>query len=240
MRKGSDILFLAATHGDEGFTIPMLKELEMKFPRRLRWLVANEMALERGVRFVDADLNRSAPGDPDSAQYEMRRASELLEIAKQYRLVVDLHGTTAHSGIFVLIPNPTPCNIALATSLPITNVVVWAAKSSERFGPLSQFINCSVEIECGPKSSDNVRDELRKIIRTILTEGLNLDPAKTQDWFRVYGEVPKEGLAMSEGLRDFQQATVEGETFYPLLVGQYEDVVCYKMGKISLWDLFVY
>lgn len=240
MSKGSDILFFAATHGDEGFTVPILKELGGEFPQELRWLIANEVALERGVRFVDADLNRSAPGDPNSIQYEMRRAHELLKIAKQYRFVIDLHGTTANSGIFAFVPNPTPYNIALAASLPITNVVIWAARVSEKFGPLTQFINCSVEIECGPKSSKVVWDELRKIIRVILAEGLNINPTKKQNWFRVYGKVPTEGLTKVEGLQDFKESTLNGETFYPLLVGQYEDAVCYKMEQISFWNLLAY
>ncbi|MBI3334952.1 MAG: succinylglutamate desuccinylase/aspartoacylase family protein [Candidatus Portnoybacteria bacterium] len=240
MRKGSDILFFAATHGDEGFTLPILKELEAEFSQRLHWLIANEMAFERGVKFVDADLNRSAPGDPNSTQYEMRRAHELLEMAKRYRFVIDLHGTTANSGVFVLVPNPTHYNIALAASLPIANVVIWAAKSSERLGPLTQFINCAVEIECGPKSSANVCDELREILRTILTDGLNPDPTKIQNWFRVSGKMPKEELATTEGLQDFKQTTLGGETFYPLLVGQYEDAICFKMERISFWDLLAY
>jgi len=77
-------------------------------------------------------------------------------------------------------------------------------------------------------------------IRTILTEGLNLNPTKTQNWFRVYGKVPKEGLVMMESLQDFKQTTLGGETFYPLLVGQYEDAICYKMERISFWDLLAY
>ena len=240
MSKGSDILFFAATHGDEGFTVPILKELEAEFPQELRWLIANEVAFEREVRFVDADLNRSAPGDPSSSKYEIRRVSELLEIARQYRFVIDLHGTTSNSGIFVLVPNPTPQNIALAASLPITNIVVWAARSSKIFGPPTQFVSCGVEIECGPKSATRVHEELRIIIREVLTKGLDLNPTKIQNWFRVYGRVSRKGFMTTENLQDFKQATLNKETFYPLLVGQYEDTICYKMERISFFELLAY
>lgn len=239
MSKNPDILFFAAVHGDEGFTVPVLEGLTQEFPSKFHWLIANEVALKREVRFVDTDLNRSAPGDSNSSKYEMRRASELIKIAKQYRFVIDLHGTAANSGIFVLVSNPTPCNIALAASLPIANVVIWVAKSSEKIGPLAQFIDCSVGIECGPKSSQSVAEELRKIIRKILANGLNTNPSNAQNWFRVYGKIPK-GEILAENLQDFKPAVLNGETFYPLLVGQYDDVVCYKMERINFWNLFVY
>ena len=242
MRNDYGILFLAATHGDEGFTIHILKDLKREFSEKLHWLVANEKALDRKVRFIDADLNRSAPGNPDSAQYEMRRASELIKMAKKYRFVIDLHGTTANSGIFVLIPNPTPKNIALAASLPVRNVVIWAAKSSEKLGPLTQFVDCGVEIECGPKSSESVKDELAETIRTVLIKGLDLNSAANvkQNWFRVYGKAFKKGLSAEKNLLDFKQAKLNGETFYPLLSGQYENVLCYKMEAISFWNFFSY
>jgi len=239
MKAGSSVLFFAATHGDEGFSVPILQELDGEFPGQLSWLIANEEAFKRGVRFTDADLNRSAPGEISSPRYELRRAAELLEVAKQYRFVIDLHGTTASSGIFVLVPNPTPHNMALAASLPISNVVIWAARSSEQFGPLTQFLDCGVEIECGPKDSPLVWDGLRRILRTIITEGITLEPSRYQRWFRVYGMMPK-GALMGKALADFQQAMFGGETFYPLLVGQYEDALCYKMEKVDFWDILSY
>lgn len=230
------VLFLAAVHGDEGFTVSILQELEQEFPQLIgwSWLVANEVALERGVRFIDTDMNRSAPGDPNSSQYEMRRVNEVLEIAKQYHIVIDLHGTTANSGIFVVLPHPTPHNIALAARLPISNVVIWTPRSSEKFGPLTRFVYCGVGIECGPKNSRSVQTKLKKILKTILTRGLVFDPSRRQSWFRVYGRVPRGASAVTKSLIDFQQTTLKGETFYPLLVGQYTDVICYKMEWIRV------
>ncbi|MFC7174052.1 succinylglutamate desuccinylase/aspartoacylase family protein [Haloplanus litoreus] len=46
--------------------------------RPAKLIVANEPALERGIRYVDTDLNRSLPGDPESDQYEERLAHELM------------------------------------------------------------------------------------------------------------------------------------------------------------------
>ncbi len=238
MKDNSDILFLTATHGDEGFAVPVLKKLEKEFPR-LHWLIANERAFEGNVRFVDKDLNRCAPGNLNSAFYEIRRASELLKIAKRHRFVIDIHGTVSTSGIFVLVPDPTPPNIALAASLPITNVVIWAARASEKSGPITQFVKCGMEIECGPKDSPNVRIQLRKILRDLLSNKFELNPVHKQNWFRVYGKVAKEKTD-ARNLRDFEQAKVDEEVFYPLLVGQYKDIACYKMKQVSFWNLLAY
>lgn len=232
----ANLLFLAATHGDEGFSVPILQGLKTKFPASFDWLIANERAQAHNTRFTDIDLNRSAPGDPISPLYEVRRAHEILEITKNYRYVIDIHGTTANSGIFVIIPNPTPINIALASCLPIIDVVIWAAKSSAQQGPITQFVNCGVEIECGPKHDPAVAERLETILPAILTKGIVPDLAPMQRWYRVYGYL-QSGPA---NLRDFQLATVDGETFFPLLVSQYRTELCYKMERLDLNALLAY
>ncbi|MEK7099348.1 MAG: succinylglutamate desuccinylase/aspartoacylase family protein [Patescibacteria group bacterium] len=238
MERGRNLLFLAAVHGDEGFSIPILQGLERDFPQCFSWVVANEEALRRGIRFTDTDLNRSAPGESASPHYEMRRAAQILETAKGYRFVIDVHGTTAESGIFVIVSNPTPCNIALAAALPIANVVIWASKPPRKFGSLTQFVDCGVGIECGPKNSIVVQEDLRHILTAFLTAGVRPDPIRRQNWFRVCGKIPSgHGL---EGVRDFQETFIDDECFYPLLVGQYEDVFCYMMQKIDFHDLLGY
>jgi hypothetical protein len=264
IKEQKDILFLAATHGNEAFTIPILQKLQQEFPDRFDWLVANELAMERGVRFVEIDLNRSAPGDRNSTQYEMWRANDLLAIAQQYRFVIDLHGTLSNSGIFVLMSNPTPANIALAVSLPVSNIVIGADTRSRDCGPLMQFVNCGVVIECGPKHSEAIHEELEKILREIIVKSISLDPSRKQEWFRVYGRIPLLHQRMMdrvwfepmkstddwesslfESLQDFRLNTIKGkdeveEAFYPLFVGQYPDTVCYKMQKVNFWDLFAH
>ncbi len=242
MRAEESVLFLTAVHGDEGFSIPVLQALGLHIP----WLIANEKALARGVRFIDADLNRVAPGCATSDKYEVRRASELIEIAKKYPSVIDIHGTTANSGIFTIVTNPTPVNFALATSLPIERVVIWVAKSSEMQGPLTQFMNCAVEIECGPKNSKEVWIELEEILGRFLyfrsSAGGHWSHLvyPEHEWFRVCGKLGKEISLQGKSLVDFQEVELHGESFYPLLVGQYADALCYKMQKINFWDMLSY
>ena len=230
------ILFLASTHGDERFSIPILRSLESEFLGSFDWFIANERARARNVRFTEADLNRSAPGNPASPLYEMRRAYEILEIAKRYVCVIDIHGTTANSGIFVIVTNPSPRNIALAASLPIHNVVIWTAKETQRQGPITRFVPCGLEIECGPKSSPDLADHLRRILVEILWRGFVLDPSRSQTWFRVYGSL----TSGPSDLRDFELTEVDEEQFYPLLVSQYRAALCYKMEILDINKLCLF
>ncbi len=230
--KKQKILFLASTHGDEGFSVPVLQALEKKYARDFSWLIANERARERNVRFTEVDLNRSAPGDPMSPLYEVRRAYELMQIAKSYDFVIDIHGTTAISGIYAIICNPTPINIAFAACLPVTNVVIWTDKTVQQSGPLTQFVSSGLEIECGPKNAPEIASELKIVLTKIIKEGLNINYAKNQRWYRVYGTLPK-GFSGAGDLRYFQETSVSGETFFPLLMGQYHNVLCYKMERVD-------
>ncbi len=88
-------LFISATHGDEGFSIKVLDELERKYPKDkygFERIIGNPKALTKNVRFIDANLNRSAPGKKNSLIYEQRRAFKIMQLTKKFDYVIDLHG----------------------------------------------------------------------------------------------------------------------------------------------------
>ena len=76
-------LFTTYTHGDE--TPPFVIPGDV--------LVCNELAKEANTRYIDADLNRVFGLEGEG--YEYQRAKEILEVCKDYDLVVDIHTTTA-------------------------------------------------------------------------------------------------------------------------------------------------
>jgi aspartoacylase len=240
-----EILFLTAVHGDEKLGFEVMETLEkIGFSNRFDWIIANKKALEKGVRFVDIDLNRSAPGNKNSKKYELKKAYELIEVSKNYSYVIDIHGATVDCGIFIIVSNPKLENLFLATSIPVKRVVIWAAEEWKRFGPVTQFVDCGIEIECGPKDSRKIKKKLVKVITSIIEKGLifNLDSIKKKEFYFVYGKL-SEGKVKRKKVRDmkdFKKTTMGGEAFYPLLTGQYENVICYKMKKIDFFDLFSY
>jgi uncharacterized protein (TIGR00725 family) len=239
-----DILFLTAVHGDEKIGVDIMSKLEKSESDKISWLVANEKAILKKARFVDVDLNRVAPGKQNAKQYEYRRAKELLEVAKNFRYMIDIHGNKANSGIFTIVTNPKLENLLLASALPVENIVIWAATKSKKFGPITQFVNCGVEIECGPKNSETKKKQLSKIINGIIQKGIvaNNQSLSSKRWFRVLGKLKKDEVKpeIIKQLKDFKQITLNKETFYPLLIGEYNDAVCYKMEAIDFFDKFAY
>ncbi|MDP2683585.1 MAG: succinylglutamate desuccinylase/aspartoacylase family protein [bacterium] len=232
------ILFLAATHGDEGFSIPILRKLSNEgYEGKFDWIIGNPRALKKEKRFIDADLNRVAPGDKNNSKYEFRRAYELQQKFDQYEYVIDLHGTEAKTGIFTIVTNPKIENLILASLFPVQNIVIWEPSDWTQPGSLTRYTKCGLEIECGPKNSPVIKTQLYNILKGIQKNGFNLDTQKIQQqtFYRVYGSLLKKELkSIDIKLNEFEEVNVNNERFYPLLVNRYTDIVCYKMEEINI------
>lgn len=243
---GNKFLLISATHGDEGFSVSPLERIAKKYSNKefnYDWTIGNPEALKSGQRFIDADLNRVAPGNLKSKVHEEKRAAEIINLSANYRFLIDIHGTNANSGIFIIITNPKLENLLLAATLPIKNVVIWAAKESLALGPHTQFAKCpAVEIECGPKNSQKIGQDLEKIITQIINKpNMNffeiLNNVRKQKYFRVYGKL--EDLDTGN-LKEFKLTKIKKEFFYPLLVNSYKKGSTRKMKSLDLFDILSY
>jgi hypothetical protein len=236
------ILFISSTHGNEDFSINILKEIEASYDQLeygYSWIIGNEKAQVAGTRFIDKDLNRSAPGNLLSPHYEVRRAAKIMEICKGFDIVIDIHGTDSNCGIVKLIPYPTRKNIELAESIPLTRNVIWYSEKSSSSGPISQHTPCaSIEIECGPMNSPTVKATLRECIVAILKANLSGRDyyLAGQEYFTVYG--PQTFRPAGISFSDFEEVTTNNEAFFPFLSSNpYGNTQCYKMKKIRKDDL---
>lgn len=237
-KKLNNILFLAAVHGNEKIGVGTLRRLEKELPiKNFSWVIANAKAFSKNKRFVDADLNRVAPGNKNAREYERRRAYELFKIGRNYRYVIDIHGTVAPTGIFTIVTNPKKANLILAARLPIKNIVLWVNNKNYGEGPLTQFFKCAVEIECGPKNSRKVQQILLKTLKFIIRmNNFSVLPlGSSKNIFKVYGKIDKGEISKKEAdrLKEFKQVTVNQEKFYPIFIRRYKNIVCYKMRKIK-------
>lgn len=234
------ILCIGATHGDEPIGVRALEELS-KTETGFDWIVGNPPALERNTRAFEGDLNRSAPGDLASPQYAKRRAAEILAKAKDYDWCIDIHGTTAYSGIFLILTKLTRENLALAARLNVPRIVYWPIISPELAGPLSEYFSCGLEIECGPKSMPRVERELTKILRDFLQQRtFNWSEQQTRDRLATRELYEVDGVCKTPrtDLEEFVPTEIDGEIRTPLLVGQYKDkgVTCYTIRRRMLQD----
>lgn len=240
------ILFLLSTHGDEGFSVNVLKKLEKKFSKEkynYEWIISNEKAYEKNLRYIDKDLNRSAPGDLNSKKYEVRRAAEIIQTCKQYDYVIDIHGTVSDSGIISIIPYPTFENLLLSAVVNIKKNIIWYSKSSLESGPIVQFCNKpAIEIECGEKSDPKVHEQLFLILSSIISrKNFSLDSAcknfSQLEYYHVQGK--QEGPHDSR-LHDFMSIKdANGIEHFTFLTNQYPDIQYYKLKKIDLPSSFL-
>ncbi len=234
------ILIITQTHGDECIGTEVMKKLKSGLNKKFRWVIANKKADFKSKRFIKFDMNRIAPGNIKSKNYEQRRVAEIISLSKKYAYTIDIHGTEAISGIFIIVTKPTIQNILFALSLPIKNVVIWSPRDIG--GPITKFVPCGLEIECGPQALEKTKNYLFVALKKIEKQGIDYGRInfRAKNIFKVYGKLLKNKIAAKSNLKDFKQAIISKEIFYPLLCNRYAGVSCYKMEKVNFVELLSY
>lgn len=240
-------LFIGATHGNEPIGCNVLKKLSKK-RSDFDWTIGNLSAYEKNVRYVKQDLNRSAPGNLDSAIWEEKRAAQLIDLSKNYTSTIDIHGTDSNTGIFILVTNPTVQNIQLALRFDIKNIVIWPSVTPEMQYPPSEFFRCGIEIECGSQNKPSTADQLEGILENYLESFTpEIDDAqvtsshlKGKSIYMLMGSVAKEELPTDKPLTEFEKITTKNEPWYPLFIDVYEDyqdIRCYKLRQLTIEEV---
>lgn len=219
----------------------------------VKFVVANEAALAAGERYLDTDLNRAFPGDPDSDSHEARLAAELAR-ELQGCTVLALHSTQSYGGMFALVDELTPMARDICPKLSV-DAVVQTTGANE--GRIFASLPSTVEIECGFQGSPAAAENAQQVIREFLAAaGLTDDPAPERanslPVFQLGGPIPKEQATDYEVFaRNFESlsagdpiAAADGETvyaeepFYPVLLSAegYENVFGYRSTRIGELD----
>lgn len=147
---GPLLVILAQIHGNEPAGYEAVQELfraidkekkdkpDFEFVGGIVGILGNVKAAEKGVRYIDKDLNRSwlpesiqrirATDDWSQLDAEDQEIKANLEVIEDYRrihqptrtIILDLHTTTAHGGIFSIpAPNKEARRMALAMRAPV-------------------------------------------------------------------------------------------------------------------------
>jgi predicted deacylase len=156
---------VACLHGDElcgKRAIDRLLDAEPAVSAPVSLVVANEPAVEAGVRFLEQDLNRAFPGDPDGDTRESRLAAELLT-ALDGTPVLDLHATVSQADPFALVHDLTPATAELARATGVDHVV----DVSYVAGGLISHVP-GVAVECGLKGTDEATENAVEILERVL------------------------------------------------------------------------
>ncbi|SEP87488.1 M14 family metallopeptidase [Natrinema salaciae] len=248
-----EIAVVAGVHGDEPCGVRAVERLLDDRPtvkRPVKLIVANEEALERRVRFVDEDLNRAFPGDPDAKTHEGQLADELVsELAGC--LTFSMHSTQSHAEPFAIVNGVSETAKALVPQLPVAAMV---ETSNFAEGRLFSAID-TIEVECGLQGSETAAENADRLTRAFLTavdalpgdtihsdlpvyrltDVINKGQASTYEVFVDNFTQVEAGAPFAAADGDKQ---VADEPFYPVLMSSngYRDVFGYAAEKLEVLE----
>jgi succinylglutamate desuccinylase len=236
---------LALIHGDETAGRKAVErvlekidgeELELLEPFKV--VYASTDAAEMGEKFIDQDLNRSFPGDPDSNVYEERLAAEIADELEGMK-VLDLH-TTASENKFGVVLDQSDESIEEISKTGVEKAVDFedssaripgctrvAVEASRKGRPVSHLERMVVSyLSC----SEVVKGECRR---------------QRPDIFEIYDEVEgsrwkfdAENFTLVEKGEVFafhgKETLKADEDFYPVLMSDdgYENIIGFKARKV--------
>ncbi|MFB6103246.1 MAG: succinylglutamate desuccinylase/aspartoacylase family protein [Haloplanus sp.] len=246
-----EVAVVAGIHGDEPCgprAVEALLADPPTFQRPVKFVVANERALDRGVRYLDDDLNRAFPGDATAESHERRLARRLLDELDGCTTLA-LHSTQSYANPFVLVDTVDPEVAELCAHLPVDAVVETADYADGRLIAYPRI----VEVECGLQWSEQAAENAERLVEAFLgaTGVLPTTEEPTHDLpvFRLTGRVPKAPATDYEVfVENFERvpsgvpfASADGDDhvadtdFYPILMsaGGYESVFGYAGERVG-------
>jgi succinylglutamate desuccinylase len=237
-----EVAVVGGIHGDEPCGPRAIEAFLRDAPpveRPVKFVVANEEALSRNLRYVEEDLNRAFPGDPDGGTHESRLAHELLKEIRGLT-VFSIHSTQSYGKAFALCEELD----TLARSV-VPQLSVEALVETDQFsnGRLIEYPDV-LEVEAGLQGSDEAAENARILIREFLAAvgALAEEPSSSRDVpvYRMARIVPKAPAERYEVYVDNFTRVDAGERyaaaddevlyaeepFYPILMSPYgyEDV----------------
>jgi predicted deacylase len=169
------IAVVGGIHGDEPCGVHAIERLRSQSPsftRPVVFVVANEPALERSVRFVDEDLNRAFPGDPDGETRESRLAAELAAAVGDC-LTLSMHSTQSYGRLFGIVDGLDDFARDVTPCLSLSALV-----EAGRFdrGRIFEAVPETIEVECGYQGSDDAADNATRVACQFLAALGAIDP----------------------------------------------------------------
>lgn len=105
-KQGLSVCVLAGVHGNEKDGVNAINELVKDFSLdrgKVTFILANQEAMNKNVRFVEENLNRCFKEGLVSDSYEFKLAKELKSVLKDYDVCLDLHNSyNPHSEPFII------------------------------------------------------------------------------------------------------------------------------------------
>lgn len=247
------VAVVGAIHGDEPCGADAVRRLIDERPaveRPVKLIVANEAALAESTRYVDADLNRSFPGDPVAATHEGRLAARLADELGGCA-TLGLHSTQSYEGPFALVDEVGDFSRDVCAQL---SVDVLVETGSDYDGRIFSAVERAVEVECGLQGSREAAENAYRLSREFLAAcgalpDERLAPRSDLPVFRLVGPIPKRAADSYEVYVDNFEEVAAGEVFaatggddlvaeepfHPVLVSSYgyDEVFGYRAERLG-------
>ena len=245
-----ELAVVGGVHGDEPSgvrAIERLRAADLSLERGVKLVVANPSAVAAGERYLETDLNRSFPGDPDGS-LEERLAAELCAETDGLP-TLSLHATHSTPEPFALVEHTQSAAFELADSLPVPHVVDHGHVAE------GSFTDCGtvVTVEAGCQGTDAAAEEAHRQARAFLAvTGALPDedvPDTDPDYYLLEDTVEKPSGSGYELLVENFQRVPAGElfaragddelvahtAFYPVLMSEcgYEDIFGYRASRLG-------
>ncbi|MCJ7429147.1 MAG: succinylglutamate desuccinylase/aspartoacylase family protein [Candidatus Nanohaloarchaeota archaeon QJJ-5] len=180
---------VACLHGDEKAGRAIITQLDdHSFSKPVQFVIANQRAMEQDQRYIDTDLNRAFPGDPDADTHEDQLAASILDTVAG-TTVIDLHTTPSTGTACCVIAGTDPTTERLCHGSGLEHVIDIGYES----GGLIQHVT-GISIECGRRGTKKAIEQGTKTVRNLLrAEGYLDGPAEHTDpaCFQITGEIDR-------------------------------------------------
>ena len=191
------ILIVSGTHGNEINPIWAVNQFSKHYKItdndiEYKFIIGNPLAFERGIRYVDTDLNRSFDfrNNLDKTNYEIDRANFLVKnfginSSEPCQIAIDLHTTTANMGTSIVMYGRRNKDFCLAALLQYKfGLPIYLHENDKnQNGFLVEAWPCGVVIEIGSVAQNfydpkiinrfliiirDLRDEINKLKNNLI------------------------------------------------------------------------
>lgn len=243
---------VGSIHGDEPTgvrAIHRVLETAPTFDHAAKFIVANPPAAVAHRRYLDEDMNRVFPGDPDADARERRLAAQLVTETTGIP-TLSIHTTHATPDPVAFITSGNPRALEIADQLPIEYVVNEQPVVDNAFSSTNGLIS----VEAGKPEQHSATEKAVRIIEAFLRITDVVDKAAETDsntqFFTSDGTLEKPPDAKSyellvENFRRVEKGSpyaktkektlTADESFVPILVSEagYDGIFGYKGRKVA-------
>jgi succinylglutamate desuccinylase len=232
-----EVAVVGSVHGDEPCGAHAVERLLADPPdveRPVKLVVANEEALDRGVRYVDEDLNRAFPGAPDADTHEGRLAHALLRELEGCT-TFSIHSTQSYDRPFAVVDGVDALAESVCPYLSVEAVVDAGPFTEGRLVEYAEVVEVEAGLQGSPAAAANAVDLAHEFLAAVGALPRPTERRRDLPVYRLARRIPKPPadsyavlVANFERVDEGQAyATVDGEElradgpFYPVLMSAY-------------------